>query len=98
MALDLRGLPPTVQRALDALTGEVRTAGKREIGQGVLVSGVELATGSANSVAHNLGRKPKGWLVVSPQADARIWQSATPDATYLYLNASAAVTTALWVF
>lgn len=54
-------------------------------------------TTTATKYPHGLGRKPMGWFLVAPQADARVWQTAS-DSTTLTLTASAAVTCSLWVF
>jgi hypothetical protein len=42
------------------------------------------------TVAHGLGYTPTEISIV-PRADARVWRSNAPDATNLYLTASASV-------
>lgn len=67
---------------------------------GVLLEGVSLAAGT-NTVAHGLGRAPRGVLPLLGNADARVWLSATPSAApagSVRLDASAAVTLSLFVF
>lgn len=69
---------------------------------GVLTDAFALTT-SFQNLAHGLGRRPLGWIVVAPNADARIWEdpaaSNNQDPTRLLrLRASAAVTCRLWVF
>lgn len=59
-------------------------------------------TTSFQNIPHGLGRKPEGWIVVSPDADTRIWEDSAannPDATkYIRVRASAAVNCRFWVF
>ena len=93
----LRGLAPDVQRANDALASRVDDIAASPIVPGVLREDVAVGT-SDTQVAHGLGRMPRGWFLVSPAADARVWQTADASATLLTLRASAAVTTSLWVF
>lgn len=50
------------------------------------------------SIPHGLGRKVRGWIMVSQSADARIWQSVVSDDRFLYLIASSAVSGSIWVF
>lgn len=54
-------------------------------------------TTTATKYPHGLGRKPLGWFLVAPLADARVWQTAS-DSTTLTLTSSASVSTQLWVF
>ena len=68
---------------------------KSPIIDGVLIS-VQLEAG-VNTVNHTLGRLPIGWLLVSPEANAQVWQLAKSK-TLLTLQASAPITTSLWVF
>lgn len=65
----------------------------------ILTDELSLTT-SAQNVSHKLGRKPRGWLVVAPSADARVWGSLVSglEDRLLSLTASAAVTCRLVVF
>lgn len=68
---------------------------------GKLVSDVELTTGQDNDVAHALGRKPQGYIVVNRNADSVVFTSSTLNRNpknSLILNCSANVTISLWVF
>lgn len=69
---------------------------------GILAGGVLLEKKAiavtATTIAHRLGSVPTGWVAHSLTADARIWQSQVPDATNIYLIASAVVTANLWVY
>ncbi len=71
---------------------------------GVLLTGVALASGQDNLIAHNLGRIPKVWMLCNLNADARIWSPASTslgganwNAQYVNLRSSATATVALWV-
>lgn len=52
---------------------------------------------SETKVAHGLGRVPRGRIILSQSADARVWDSKAADAQWLYLRASSAVTVKLLV-
>ena len=68
---------------------------------GKLLTGHVLASGTTSVIAHGLGRKLKGWIVVSKNAAQHVYDSQasneTPD-LFLHLTASGAVTVDLWVF
>jgi len=49
---------------------------------------------SSTTIAHGLGRTPKT-VQATPWVDARVWRSAAPDATNIYLQASAS-TSVYW--
>lgn len=63
---------------------------------GFLLENIELATGP-NIVDHKLDREPRGWFIVSPKAEASIWETGRTRSS-LVLNASAPVTLSLWCF
>jgi hypothetical protein len=64
--------------------------------EGKVIDRVAIAT-TTTRVPHGLRVVPR-WRVFNQEADARIWQSQAPDTTYLYLQASAAVTAGIEVF
>lgn len=66
---------------------------------GTLIENVSIPTGSPKTIEHGLGRAVRGWYVVSPQANAVVWEtpSALPTKT-LILNSSANVDCKLWVY
>ncbi len=72
---------------------------RSQILDGVLLRDVVLITGQQNTVYHKLGRAPLAWILASPNADTRVWESASnlPSKTLL-LNCSANCTISLWVF
>ena len=86
-----------LNRIQDRLLAALNPVLKSQILDGRLVEGVVLGATQV-SVAHGLDRSGVKFIVVSPQADARVWQSASADSKFLYLTASAAVTVDLWVF
>jgi hypothetical protein len=58
-----------------------------------------VSVGTAETrIPHGFGSIPSGWELISPQALATVCQTKAPDATYLYLKASTAVTTSVRVF
>ena len=63
---------------------------------GVLLPNVALQAG-LNVVDHKLGREPRGWILVSPQANESVWSTGQSRSS-LQLNASGVITTSLWVF
>lgn len=65
---------------------------------GSLVTGAEIPSGSSAPISHRLGRIPRGWMLVSPSADVRIWETEDPTSRFLHLRASTPVTASLWVF
>ncbi len=77
-----------IRHTVDSLGIDVRTK---------LLTG-KTVNAAETPIPHGLGVVPNGWQAYSPQADARIWQTKAPDATYLYLRASAIVVTGLRVF
>lgn len=64
---------------------------------GFLLENVAIAA-AETAVPHQLDRTGVNWILVSPQADARVWQTKAADDRFVYLQASVAVTAALWVF
>lgn len=58
---------------------------------------VELRVGN-NKIAHKLGRRPQGWLILDINAAAQIYRSADFDDLFLTLNSDAQATISLGVF
>jgi len=87
---------PTVLDTKDQFQREVRDALKTLDERGVrklTITGVALTT-ATTLVAHQLGRKPVGWLVIDKTAQADVWRDATVEvsADKIPLRASASVT------
>ncbi len=60
--------------------------------------GAHAVSTTALRIPHKLGRSPSGWIVTRINADARIWESQSPDGTAIYLVASAPATVSLLVW
>lgn len=98
--------PPRAQVERPLLTVQDNIAGVLDqvvavpILDGVLSDAVAIAT-TDTYVGHKLGRVPRGFIAVAPNANATIFTSPTTNTNadrLLCLRASAAVTTRLWVF
>lgn len=63
---------------------------------GRLVSNVAI-TSSGINIPHNLKRTPKGWFVVSKNANVDIWETSK-NSDNLMLDASGDVTASFWIF
>ncbi len=83
----------------DNVESALRPILKNPLMDGTLIEDLTLVTGTPFTVEHGLGRIPRGWMVVSPNAESSVWESASalPTKT-LILNVSANVTLSLWVF
>jgi len=85
------------ERVEDALLPVVDSS----IIDGKLLTGHVLASGTTSVIAHGLGRKLKGWVVVSKNAAQHVYDAQasndSPD-IFLHLTAGGAVTVDLWVF
>jgi len=88
-------------RVQDVLTEVLLPITNSPIIDGVLTDSQSVTT-SFQNLAHGLGRLPVGWVVVAPNADARVWEDSAannPDPTkFIRVKASAAVTCKFWVF
>ena len=65
--------------------------------EGRAIGDLDLST-TELKVAHGLGRKPKGFIVLTQDAAQVIYESSASDATHLNLKAGGAVTADVWVF
>jgi len=64
---------------------------RREDNDSVIVDTTAIATGaSGTTLTHGLGRTPTGWQIVSPDANATVWE-LSKNTSQLVLRASAAV-------
>ena len=88
-----------LSRVQDLLGDAVDLLGGKEIIDGRQIDDVALATGTANTVTHGLGRNLRGYIVTRRNADCRVWNdtSTSPSKTLL-LRTSATVTVSLWVY
>jgi hypothetical protein len=65
----------------------------------VIITGIELST-SITQVAHKLGRRPLGWIVVRKNSGVNVWEPSNSDspARLINLQASGIVTIDLLFF
>lgn len=94
---------PKIQDYDDRYQREARQAIKDLDASGtrrLTVKSVALVTGQANLVAHQLGRKPVGWLVIDKTAQADVWRDAavatTQDKIALRCSANVTVDLQFW--
>jgi hypothetical protein len=86
---EVKDLENNVKDVLDQITG-IRLLDGRLIQDVALLSG-------ANRIAHVLGRKPQGFIIVNRNSSAIVWQTNI-DTLFITLNASANITVSLWIF
>jgi hypothetical protein len=88
-----------LQKLQDALSRVFNSLLSKPLIDGRLLNGIELLSSGSNQVNHGLGQSVRGWIVVSQNADARIWESTSdlPNTT-LTLETSNDVTVNLWLF
>ncbi len=79
--------------------GLVKYLAQLPILDGNLIEDIELTSGTAKSVQHQLGRSARGYFVTKKSANAVVWDSVSsqPDRELL-LNASASCSVSIWVF
>lgn len=89
-----------VERRMSELQGStqeaLRSMGAGTVSNGVQVSSIELSA-TPVTVAHRLGRQPRGFLVVDRNGAEVVFRTAW-DARTITLAAGAAVTVSLWVY
>lgn len=86
---DLDRVQDSIKDAYDPLTKSVL------VGAQVIVTPVATA---GTVVPHNLGRLPKGWLVIDNTTAAYFWRSAWDSMTITLKASSAATTVTILVF
>ena len=92
----LRTSDPTLNRIQDNI-GDVLKSLQKPILDGVRVS-ANLTTG-ANRIAHKLGKRYQGYIVIGQTAGALIYEQADAQPEmFLTLNSSAPCSVVLWVF
>ncbi len=99
-----------IREAIEGLSDEVSYAKRPHVSGRIVESanpastsrvGVDLASASTTLVKHGLGRKPRGWVVISRDANSTVWEDTTNTASrkvWLPLKCSADVTVKLLVF
>lgn len=92
---------PEVSQLSDQIEQTLDTIVSREILDGHLITGVSVSPTGVTQVAHGLGRRVSGWVVVKKDADANVWDQEslnTLPEKYLRLTSDANANISLWVF
>jgi len=80
-------------RNLDEIFREIQS----DFLYGVTIKDVVLGA-SETSIAHKLGSKTQGWIIIDKNANENIWSSSAKDGKFLYLTASGDVTVTIYVW
>ena len=68
---------------------------------GILIKDVDLASGTSTKVAHKLGRKLQGWIIVGKTAAQHVYDENEGESDldeFLHLTAGGTVTVNVWIF
>lgn len=88
-----------VGRALDRIYTLLTAVSQVPMLDGVLISDVPLVSTGFSSVGHRLSRRPRGYLVISQDASASVYEDKSlRDERNIALRSSATVNVDLWVF
>ncbi len=98
VSIDESDLAESVERLATSLQRSIDSVTQSPIIAGQLLESIPLS-GIAKRVAHKLGRKPLGWIIVNQDENATVYssQDAKPE-LFLTLTSSADVVVSLWVF
>lgn len=95
----IKGTTAELTRLQSNLDNWAQTMQKTGIVNGVLLQDISLVSSTINTVEHKLGRTPLGYIVVTKNANANIWNEvSTFTSKFLMLQCSSDVTISLWVF
>ena len=92
---------PEVQNLQYRLEETLRPVTDSSIIDGRVIEDITLASGTTSKIAHKLGRKLIGWVVVGKNAAQHVYDvnsGKTDLDTYIYLTAGGTVTVNIWVF
>ena len=92
---------PQVREMQYRLEETLRPVTGSSILDGILISDISLASGTTTKVAHKLGRKLIGWIVVGKSAAQHVYDENSGQTdldTYLHLTAGGTVTFNVWIF
>lgn len=92
---------PAIDRIQDAIGDSVRSIQACPLIDGVLIRDVNILAAAFKQVEHGLNREPHGYLVVSRNVNAVVWDDQSNNelsSRCLKLRASVDVTVSLWVF
>lgn len=90
---DLKNVQDSIELVLDQII-------RKGILDGILIEDVSLVSGS-NIVDHTLDRAPKGFIIVSRNANQQVWNGTSTKVIpkrNINLVTSGAVTVSLWFF
>jgi hypothetical protein len=90
-----------LNRVQDRIADAFSAISSSDVINGVLLKSLSLSTGVENLIAHKLGRKPKGYIVIRKRSQSDIWDeqdSVEMPNKYLDLRCSANVLIDLWIF
>ena len=91
---DVKNLQYRLEETLRPVTGSFIVDGR-------MIEDIDLASGTTSKIAHKLGRKLVGWIVVSKNAAQHVYDvnSGKTDLNlYIHLTASGTTTVNVWVF
>lgn len=82
-----------IQQNLINFTGQFS---KVQLLDGILLKG--LVVNTSLQLSHKLGRIPQGYIIVSKNANANVWNDIPFTKDFINLNSSGNVTIDMWVF
>lgn len=92
---------PEIQNLQYRLEETLRPVTSSSVIDGNLIEDISLASGTTSKIAHKLGRKLIGWIIVGKDAAQHVYDvnsGKTDLDTYIHLTAGGTVTVNIWVF
>jgi len=92
---------PEIQSLQYRLEKTLRPVTDSSIVDGRIIEDIDLASGTTSKIAHKLGRKLIGWIVVGKSAGQHVYDANSGKSDldeYIYLAAGGTVTVNIWVF
>jgi len=92
---------PEIQNLQYRLEETLRPVTDSSIIDGRVISDIDLASGTSTKIAHKLGRKLRGWIVVGRSAAQHVYDENSGETdldTFLHLTAGGTVTVSIWIF
>ena len=92
---------PEIQDLQYRLEETLRPVTSSSVIDGNLIEDISLASGTTSKIAHKLGRKLIGWIIVGKDAAQHVYDvnsGKTDLDTYIHLTAGGTVTVNIWVF
>ena len=92
---------PEIQSLQYRLEKTLRPVTDSSIVDGRIIEDIDLASGTTSKIAHKLGRKLIGWIVVGKSAAQHVYDENSGQTdldTYLHLTAGGTVTVNVWIF